>query len=250
MSTGLHVVRTGTGPRILLIHGSAADHTTWGIQLASGLKERFTLIAYDRRVAPSVEVYADDALGVLADDPAKALVVGSSFGAVIALDLIRRHPDAIAGAVLIEPPMAANDDAPTESLAFLDAFDAKLAAEGGPAAAELFLRTVLGDLAYERMPNRFKERAKAMSAEIRADSRALIGYRPRYAELGEVAVPVQLLGGDRSAAYFRPTLDALLAALGDARLEIFAGAGHMLHAEAVRKFGEVVAAFAGDVGRV
>jgi len=41
---------------VLLIHGSAADHTTWSIQLASPLALSFSLIAYDRRVeARSVE---------------------------------------------------------------------------------------------------------------------------------------------------------------------------------------------------
>jgi pimeloyl-ACP methyl ester carboxylesterase len=248
MSSALHVVRAGVGPPILLIHGSAADHTTWSIQLsgkaAEGLRERFTLIAYDRRGGPlSVEDHADDA-AALASDP-RVLVVGSSFGAVIALDLIRRYPSA--GAVLIEPPMPASDDAPAAT-EFLAAYDARAAEQGGPAAAELFLRTVLGDTIYERMPLVYRDRAQAKWAEIRADSAALIAYRPRYAELAALDVPVLLLGGERSAAYYRPTLDALATALPRARLELVAGAGHMLQADAHRRFAELLAAFAVEVG--
>jgi pimeloyl-ACP methyl ester carboxylesterase len=239
----LHVVRAGTGPRILLIHGSAADHTTWSIQLASSLRERFTLIAYDRRAAETVEESADDAVSLLADDPSPALIVGSSFGAVIALDVIRRASVA-AGAVLIEPPMGPTDDVPAAPAAFLAAYDQRLAEQGGPAAAELFLRTVLGDAAYERMPRAFQERSKSKHVEIRADSAALIAYRPRYAELAHVKTPVLLLGGERSASYFRPTLDALFAVLPDARLEVIPAAGHMLHAEAHRRFAEVLSTFA------
>jgi pimeloyl-ACP methyl ester carboxylesterase len=240
-----------------LIHGSAADHTTWSIQLASSLRERFTLIAYDRRVAPSVEEHAADALALLGDEP--ALVVGSSFGAVIALEAIRRAPQR--GAVLIEPPMAApemeppeftsgggTDDLPAAPAAFLAEYDRRAAEQGGEAAAEFFLRTVLGDRAFERMPRAFQERSKRKHAEIRADSAALLAYRPRYAELARVTTPVLLLGGERSAPYFRPTLDALRAVLPDARLEIVAGAGHMLHAEAHRRFAELVTAFAAEVG--
>jgi len=238
----LHVVRAGTGPRILLIHGSAADHTTWSIQLASSLKDRFTLIAYDRSRADTVEAQADEAVALLAGDPAPAIVVGSSFGAVIALDVIRRH--GAAGAVLIEPPMGATDEAPAAPAAFLAEYDRRMAEQGGPAAAELFLRTVLGDVAYERMPRAFQERSKSKSSEIRADSAALIAYRPRYTELAAVKTPVLLLGGERSASYFRPTIDALFAALPDARFEIIAGAGHMLHAEAHRRFGEALTVFA------
>jgi len=59
---------------------------------------------------------------------------------------------------------------------------------------------------------------------------------------------VLLLGGDRSAAYFRPTLEALFTALPHARLETVRGAGHMLHAEAHRQFAELVTAFATDCG--
>jgi pimeloyl-ACP methyl ester carboxylesterase len=234
--------------RVLLIHGSAADRTTWSIQLAGPLKERFALIAYDRRAdATTVESHADDAIAELAGDPTPALVIGSSFGAVVALDAIRRYPERFAGAVLIEPPMAASGAAPAAPTEFLAQFDRTVETAGGPAAAELFLRMVLGDPAFERMPRAYQERSKAKWAEIRADSQALITYRPRYAELSAVTTPVLLVGGERSAAYFRPTLDALFAVLPDSRLEIIAGAGHMLHAEAHRRFAEVLLAFAASL---
>jgi len=248
MSSALHVVRAGTGPRALLIHGSAADHTTWSIQLAGPLMQSLSLIAYDRRAdAPSVEAHADDAISVLGDDRTPALVIGSSFGSVIALDAVRRYPERFRGAVLIEPPMAASDEVAVGPREFLAQFDRVVEAEGGPAAAELFLRTVLGDAAFERMPRAYQERAKTRWAAIRADSRALFEYRPRYAELSGVHTPIQLVGGARSAAYFRPTLDALVGALPDARLEVIEGAGHMLHAEAHRRFAEVVLAFAASL---
>ena len=246
IATSLHVVRAGSGPRILFVHGSAADHATWAIQLASPLEERFSLIAYNRREeAPSVEAHAADAAALLAEAPGPAVVVGSSFGAVIALELVRSHPDLVAGAVLIEPPMAATDAAPAAA-DFLLGLDRVAAERGGEAAADLFLRTVLGEAAFARMPKPFRQRATAKWAAIRADSAALIAYRPRYAELARVTAPVLLLGGERSASYFRATLDALLAALPHARLEIVPAAGHMLHAEASRRFGELVTAFASE----
>ncbi len=87
---------------MLMIHGSAADHTTWSIQSAGPLASQFSLIAYDRHVdGLSVEAYADAAVAQLADDPEPAIVVGSSFGSVIALDAIRRYPERFRGAVLM-----------------------------------------------------------------------------------------------------------------------------------------------------
>lgn len=248
MSSGLHVVRAGAGPQVLLIHGSAADHTTWSIQLASPLRAQFTLVAYDRRGdATSIEAHADEAAGLLAGEPGRAIVVGSSLGAVVALDVLRRHPARVAGAVLIEPPLAASDDAAPVPPTFLPAFDRRAARGGGLAAGELFLRIVLGDAAFERMPRAFQTAAMMKFAEIRADTVALMAYRPRYAELAAVTTPVLLVGGDRSAPSFRPTLEALHRALPAARLEIIAGAGHMLHAEAPRRFHALVTGFAGPL---
>src|SRR5687767_7758583 len=132
----LHVVRAGSGPRILLIHGSAADHTTWSIQLASRLCEHLELVAYDRPITATIEEQADIAMSLAPD-----VVVGSSFGAVVALEVIRRRE---IPAVLLEPPMGASDDAPAAPLDFLVEYDRRAVEQGGPAAAEFFLRTVLG----------------------------------------------------------------------------------------------------------
>ena len=231
---------------MLMIHGSAADHTTWSIQLASPLRERFTMIAYDRRLgAATVEEHAADAAEVLAGERARAaLIVGSSFGSVVGLELMRTRPELCAGAVLIEPPMAASDDATAAPATFLAEFDRIAAEQSGPAAGEFFLRTVLGNEAFDRIPRAFQERSKQKWAEIRADSAALLAYRPRYHELAAVTMQVLLLGGDRSAPYFRATLEALAAALPHARIETVKGAGHMLHAEARATFADLLVAFA------
>lgn len=252
MPAALHVVTAGDGPRILFIHGSATDAATWSIQLApartrGALREHFTLIAYTRRSEGSVEDHAADAIDLIGETP--TVIVGSSFGAVVALEVLRRRVAAVRGAVLIEPPMSASDETPAAPLAFLAEFDRRLAEQGGPAAGEFFLRTVLGEVAYDRIPEAFQERSKQRWAEIRADSSALIAYRPRYDELRSITTPVLLLGGDRSAAYFRPTLEALRQHLGNAKLEVIRGAGHMLHAEAHRQFAELLASFAGEALR-
>lgn len=244
------VARAGKGPRILLVHGSATDLMTWSIQLASPLRERFTLIAYDRRrEAASIEAHAADAAALIREAPGDVIVVGSSVGAVIALELARAWPTLVAGAVLIEPPMAASDQGTAVPAPFLEDFDRVVATQGGPAAGELFLRTVLGDAAFEQIPQAFRDRSVARWAEIRADTVALIAYRPRYDQLATVTTPTLLLGGGRSAPSFRATLDALAAVLPAARLEILPTAGHMLHVDASRSFQALLVGFADQLGR-
>ncbi len=238
----------GEGPPVFFIHGSATDHGTWTIQLAS-LRSRVRCVAWDRRgtgQSPlpegtsflTVEQHADDAAALLREHGGgqPRVVVGQSFGGVVALDLVRRYPELVRAAVLMEPPLASSEDAPPIPRDFLERFDAIERTEGGPAAAEFFLRSVLSDVAWDRIPKPYQERSRALHRPIRQDIAALGAYPVRYASLGEVQRPVLLLGGDRSADFYRPTLEALARHLGNARLEVFGGAGHMMHADVFRKF--------------
>lgn len=248
-----HVV--GEGPTVLFIHGSAADRTTWTIQVAS-LRSRLRTVTYDRRgtgeaALPadvkfvSIEQHAADAAAILETHaPGEPVVVcGSSFGGVVALALARTRPELVRGAVLLEPPLSASDDLPPIPEDFLDRYDALDRDAGGPAAAEFFLRQVLGDAAFERIPRSFQERSKALHASIRRDIAALGAWPVRYATLRQVHVPMLLLGGENSATWYRPTLEALAASLHNARVELLAGAGHMMHAEVHRRFNQRLLTF-------
>jgi len=258
MSAPLHVVRAGQGPRCVLVHGSATEHATWTIQFASRLTAEVRLIAYDRRGAGrsplpdgvpwlTVEEHARDLAGLIDAEGGPAVVVGSSFGGVVALELTRRWPALVRGAVLLEPPLPPSDDQPSSPPGFLEGLDATAAEHGAPAAAERFLRTVLGDDAWGKLPRAFQERSKGFWPQIRGDCHALAAYQVRYAELAAIDVPMLLLGGERSAAYFRPTLEALARSLGRARLDVLKGAGHMMQAEAPRGFHDRLTRFLAEL---
>lgn len=242
----IHVERDGTGPAVLFVHGSAADHTTWVIQRA-GLRSQLEVVVYDRRGTGrsplpegvsflTVEQHATDAAELITQLGAPVFAVGSSFGGVVVLELARTRPELLRGAMLLEPPLASDDALPSIPQGFLCRFDEIERREGGPAAAEYFLRSVLGDAAFERIPRRFQDRSKALHASIRQDIAALGAYPVRYAELHKVKTPILLLGGERSNPFYRPTLEALRASLGNATLEILSGAGHMMHADVHRTF--------------
>jgi pimeloyl-ACP methyl ester carboxylesterase len=237
----------GEGEPILFVHGSAADATSWSVQRAT-LASRFRVVTYDRVDAGvdsySVGQHADDAARIIEQHGlAPCVAVGSSFGGVVALELARRRPSLLRGAVLCEPPLAPADDAPVTPNDFRDELERRYREHGGPSAAAFFLRTVLGERAFNEMPVRFRERACELHEQIRLDSDALLAYRPRYASMSEVVLPVLLLGGDRSAPYFAPTLAALAAALPNARRKTLRGGTHMMHADAARQFNSAVTEF-------
>ena len=252
MSDGaLFVRRAGeAGPPLLFIHGSAADHATWVMQLTA--VPRFArCLVYDRRgsgqspPAPTgyrVEDHAADAAALVEDLGEPIVVVGSSYGAVIALELTRTRPDLVCGAVLCEPPMPCADLVPALPAGFGCELDRLVVTEGGRAAGAFFLRRVIGDDAFERLPQRWRDRACDEWRQIRADALGLLRYRPRYAELAKVGTAVLLVGGTRSEAFFGDTLSSLELHLPAARRIELSG-GHMVHAEAGRAFNAELSTF-------
>jgi pimeloyl-ACP methyl ester carboxylesterase len=254
----LKVVRRGEGPPIVFVHGSAADHGTWMMQLATPLPG-FSSVAYDRRGAPSApfspgqvpttEAHVADLVALLgAEAPGPALVVGSSYGAVVSLAAAAACPERLAGLVLCEPPLPMDDLVPGSPAGFGCAFDRLVATAGGEAAAEMFLRAVLGSRAFDAAPARLRQNMLALWRSIRADMIALGRLRLRYGELGGVRVPCLLLSGARSPAFYTAPLDTLERALPSARREVIPSAGHAMHLENPRAFGQAVAGFARAIG--
>ncbi|MEU9621058.1 MULTISPECIES: alpha/beta hydrolase [unclassified Streptomyces] len=107
----------GEGPLLLLMPGGSADAGIYD-RMAALLADRWTVAAYDPRGYSRsvldggtgdqrVEVQSEDAyrlIELLAPDGAPAAVLGSSSSAVVALDLLTRHPERLHRVVAHEPP--------------------------------------------------------------------------------------------------------------------------------------------------
>ena len=116
--TTLYYERDGDGPAMLFVHGMCGDAEVWADQ-ARRFADRYTCVRYDRRGhsrsgrgdAPiSAAQHADDAAALIeALGLAPCLIVGSSSGAVIAVDVALRHGHLLRGAVLSEPPLFSLD---------------------------------------------------------------------------------------------------------------------------------------------
>ncbi len=237
----------GSRPDMLLVHGSATDRGTWAIQLAT-LQGEWRLHAPTRPgsdgVVHSVQAQARRLEEQLSRENVGSFVaIGSSFGAVVALEIARQWPDRVTGLVLIEPPLSPSDSVPAVPAGFGCHFDSVATTKGGEAAAEMFLRVVLGDRVFRKLPAPVRARSLATWRHIRADSVSLGRYRVDYPSLRNLRVPTLLLSGERSSPRYEPTMDALEAALPNAGRTAIANAGHMLHAEAPRIFASAVREF-------
>jgi pimeloyl-ACP methyl ester carboxylesterase len=147
----LHYEVSGTGPVLLTIPGGPADAATFAA-LAGALADRYTVVRYDPRgvsrssvEAPAeasrfVQVHGDDAhrlLAALGDEP--ALVLGSSGGAVIGLELAARHPEQVRTLVAHEPPVIRLLPDADAQLAVTEEVYQIFRREGWPAAVQRFL---------------------------------------------------------------------------------------------------------------
>lgn len=112
---GVELIEAGTGPTVILVHGSASDRRTWeGVQPA--LAEHFHTVSYSRRhhwPNPPADPEGDYSMGQQVDDLVHLIgaigapvdLVGHSYGGFVALQTAIHHPHLVRRQVLIEPPV-------------------------------------------------------------------------------------------------------------------------------------------------
>jgi 3-oxoadipate enol-lactonase len=106
----LYYERAGSGPPLLFISGTGGDLRMKPNVFDGPLSRSFDLLAYDQRglgqtekpdLPYSMADYADDAAALMADQGwDEALVVGVSFGGMVAQELALRHPGRVKRLVL------------------------------------------------------------------------------------------------------------------------------------------------------
>jgi pimeloyl-ACP methyl ester carboxylesterase len=255
----LYYQEAGEGMPILLIHPAGSTASTWG-SAADQLARVGRVIAYDRRGyarssgdAPhSMSVHTADAAALLeqlCDRP--AVVVGTSAGAAIAVDLAVRRPDLVKAVVAHEFPWRFTRHVPTASqvvaLARIGSF-ALLRRHSD--AAEALLRSAYsyrdGGSAWDAFPEQWRQAGRDNAPAALADFRNSIGTYPSAAELATVAVPVVCSYGARSPSSMFRLVRSLSAAIPAARTQQIEGAGHAAAFDATVNFVQVIADAVGE----
>ena len=213
----LAVSERGAGAPVLLIHGLASDAEAMA-PVAQALAGDARAIAYDRRGygssgAPepyrgtTIEEQAQDAAALLdALDAGPAVVCGDGFGALVALDLAKRHRALVRAAVLSNPPLFMFVPEATERLAAQHAELEAAVREGGPEAG---VEAWLGG----RAQGAALERARAAHRAFFADYAGLASWPVTRRELRALDVPAVVLTAPSSPPHIVAAADALAALL-------------------------------------
>lgn len=230
------------GATVVVVHGSM-DRGSSFRRLAARLRD-FTVVSYDRRgYAGSEEVpvssrfddQVEDLISIIDDQP--CVGVGHSFGGDIVLAAAQVRPDLIDTAVVFEAPMPWMPWWPAENAATV----ALTAASTPEDKAEAFMRRILGDDLWERMPSATRRQRRregpALVADMDSLRTAVVPFDPAL-----VSIPVIAAYGTASTPYHQETTKRLAALLPQGRLAQVDGSDHGAHLSRPSQLADLVRA--------
>ena len=224
---------------IVLLHGAGMDHSVWALQSRWFAHHGYNVLAVDLPGHGGSAGSALTDIGALADWTARliaavgaerAMLVGHSMGALIALETAARHPGLVAGMALIgaaakmpvHPDLLAAAKANSHlaiDMVGLWSLGAS-ATQGGNKAPGLWM---LG--ATERLLE------KAAPGVLYADLAACNAYQTATEAAAKATCPTTLILGERDMMTPLKGGRALAALIAGARTIVLPGAGHMLMTE-------------------
>lgn len=239
----LHSVhRDGDPPRLVVVHGAMDRSVSFG-RVVRELPGR-SVVTYDRRgYASSTSVgvggldeHVGDLVELIGREP--SFVLGHSIGGVIALVAAANGVAPILGVVAYEPPTPWTEWWPATS----GRVDGEVVDDGDPAdEAEAFMRRMIGERMWKRLPRSTREARRAEGVALRADIGSLAGPPPF--DPSSVTVPVLAIAGAEATWYHRRAVEELAALLPDAQVATLEGATHGGHLTHPRELAQVVGAF-------
>jgi esterase len=250
----LYYEELGEGVPIMLVHPAGATASTWG-SATEQLARVGRVITYDRRgyarsggePGRSIATHTADAAAILESLRAQpAVVVGTSAGAAIAVDLAVRRPDLVRVVIAHEFPWRFSRHLSTfwQVAALAKIGSLVLRGRHGD-AAEALLRSAYtyrdGGSAWDAFPEEWRQAGREDARAALADFRNSIGSYPSASDLATVEVPVVCSYGARSPNSMVRLVRSLAAAIPTARTHQIEAAGHAAPFDAPTNFVQLIA---------
>lgn len=249
----------GSGPPVVLIHGSMFDYREWSKQIKP-LARHYRVIAYSRRYhwpnAPptanadaSLEVQVEDLaaiIKILKIGPAH--LVGHSYGGAVALQLALRHPELVRTLVLAEPGVAGVLTAGPEDEAARkegQAGRAEMTEVFASGDAERIMRTYATRVApgaYEKAGREIRQTLLDNAPAFQLDYNS---RRPAFTcEIaGQITAPALFLAGERSPPGLQHVAGKAASCLKSAKFLRIPDATHWIPHDQPQKFNDALLDF-------
>jgi pimeloyl-ACP methyl ester carboxylesterase len=214
-------------PLIALVHG-AMDRSAGMLKLSRRLDHDYRVLRYDRRgyarSSPhpgpfTIAHQVDDLIALLAGRP--AVLVGHSYGGNVALAAAAQHPHLVRGVVTYESPVSWLSWWPSAT-----AGGQAIAGAADPAAAaERFMRRLIGEARWDALPERTRATRRAEGVALVGELSDLRAHAPWLP--GAVTVPVWVGVGEAASPHQRQGMEYVAEALPEATLVELPGGNHM-----------------------
>jgi pimeloyl-ACP methyl ester carboxylesterase len=243
----------GSGPTLVLVHGSPADNRAWN-RVVPFLKDRFRLVLPDLPGYGASDAVPDEpkgraalmgtALARLFEHVGPAMVGAHSYGGLVSMQAtLQAKPGSVSRLVVLEPMFMRglqilNDDpmlGPTTDY-FMDYVRRVDAGEEN--AVSRMIDFWFGPGAYTRLPDPVRAYLNANAPRNVLDVHSSFNDTLTAEQLGKITQPVLMVYGDRSPDVVPAMGRALLRLVPNARLEALSGANHGMldfHPEAVAR---------------
>ena len=258
-------VEEGSGPPIVLVHGSVSDYREWSKQMEP-LARQYRAIAYSRRyhwpnlppgtdADASLERQADDLAAIIkAMGIAPTHIVGHSDGGAVALNLTLRHPELVRTLVLSEPGVSGVlADSPENDAALKEgrAVRAEMKEAFATGNAERIVRTYAARVAPGEFEKASPEVRQMLVANVPAFQLDYNSRRPSFTcdDAMRVAVPVLILSGDRSPMGLQRIAETAARCIKAARFVRIPKATHWMQHDQAQAFNQAVLAFLARNGK-
>jgi pimeloyl-ACP methyl ester carboxylesterase len=222
---------SGTGPSLLLVHGTTADHTRWAPVLPA-LEGNFTVYSMDRRgrgesgdTAPyAIEREYEDIAAVAGSIPAPVHILAHSYGAICALEACLLTTS-VSKLILYEPPVPVETNLYPTGTA--ERIQHLVDAGDRDGAVSTFFREIV------RTPEHDLDKMRTLPVwQARVDAAHTIPREMRLdytldpARFLGFAVPTLLLLGGDSPSFFVQATEFVHQALPDSRIAVLPGQQH------------------------
>lgn len=249
-SRGLWAQEVGEGPLVVLVHG-AMDRASSMLRVRRVLEGECRVMRYDRRgYARSLELGPATSLDQQVDDLAAlvgsrvAVLVGHSLGGVICLALAERSPERVSAVVAYEAPMMWEPWWPAGTAGATALATTAGRRDGGRGdagdAAEAFMRRMLGDARWSRLPAHIRAERRAEGPTLLAELRTVHHPAPAPYRPERVPVPVVAALGSETKSQHRRAAEELARRAPHGVMEVIDGADHGAHLTHPQEFAGLV----------
>lgn len=258
-----HYVEDGKGLPLVFVHGGAGDYTSSSGQW-DAFAGKYRAIAYSRRYShPNANPDASATHSALdeADDlgslielwaAAPAILVASSYGALVALLLATRQPHLVRAMALVEPPLMQWADATPQGRQLRERYDTEVGAPAREAflrgddalATRIFTAGIVGSHILQpenqgRLQVRLRN-ARAMRAVALAPRDDAL---PAPAAVAALSIPTLLVSGANTQPLLAEVFRIVAQRMPQARTLVVPGSGHTVTRDKPAEFNRAVLDF-------